>query len=378
MLKELGPRQRMIVTSAITLGSGLVLVLILGYALKGLAIFVGAFQNVLFPPVVALILTMLLRPYYSRLLGISRGSQAGALLLFFLSVLVPLVLFIWFASAFTVDQIVRFSKDLPAMINSIQEFGQAHWPQVTQLIEKYGSGSGSDLSKLVENPGQMAAGIIQAWGQKISQSAISFFQSAMGLLTWAVLPIYLAFFLMAKPFEAKWIGQFLPFMNKEHRDDMIYLFDQFINILLTFFRGQIVIALAQGVLFASGFVVVGLPYGIVIGMILGLLNIIPYLGSMIGLTFALPLAYFGYGGGIIKVLLVLGVFGAVQAIEGYVLTPRIMGNRTGLHPALIIFAVFFWGVALNGIMGMMLAIPLTAFAVVFWRLLKKKYLTEPA
>jgi predicted PurR-regulated permease PerM len=224
----------------------------------------------------------------------------------------------------------------------------------------------------------MAAGIIQAWGQKISQSAISFFQSAMGLLTWAVLPIYLAFFLMAKPFEAKWIGQFLPFMNKEHRDDMIYLFDQFINILLTFFRGQIVIALAQGVLFAIGFVLVGLPYGIVIGMMLGLLNIIPYLGSMIGLTFALPLAYFGYGGGIIKVLLVLGVFGGVQAIEGYVLTPRIMGNRTGLHPALIIFSVFFWGVALNGIMGMMLAIPLTAFAVVFWRLLKKKYLTEPA
>jgi predicted PurR-regulated permease PerM len=53
-----------------------------------------------------------------------------------------------------------------------------------------------------------------------------------------------------------------------------------------------------------------------------------------------------------------------------------MGNRTGLHPALIIFAVFFWGVALGGILGMMLAIPLTAFAVVFWRLLKKKYIPE--
>ncbi len=53
-----------------------------------------------------------------------------------------------------------------------------------------------------------------------------------------------------------------------------------------------------------------------------------------------------------------------------------MGNRTGLHPALIIFAVFFWGAALGGILGMILAIPLTAFAVVFWRLLKKKYITE--
>ncbi len=61
----------------------------------------------------------------------------------------------------------------------------------------------------------------------------------------------------------------------------------------------------------------------------------------------------------------LAVFGAVQTIEGYVITPRIMGSRTGLHLALIIFAIFFWGVALDGIIGMMLAIPLTAFAVVF-------------
>jgi len=130
------------------------------------------------------------------------------------------------------------------------------------------------------------------------------------------------------------------------------------------------------VLFAVGFVLVGLPYGSVIGMMLGILNIVPYLGSILGLGTALPLAYLGDGGGMLRLVLVLAVFSAVQVIEGYILTPRIMGNRTGLHPALIIFAVFFWGVALGGILGMMLAIPLTAFAVVFWRLLKKKYITE--
>jgi predicted PurR-regulated permease PerM len=188
--------------------------------------------------------------------------------------------------------------------------------------------------------------------------------------------VYLAFFLMAKPFETSRIGEFLPFLKKGTREDVIYLVDQFIGILVTFFRGQIIIALAQGVLFALGFAIVGLPYGIVIGMTLGLLNIIPYLGSIAGLTVALPLAYFSDGGGLVRTILVLAVFAAVQAIEGYLLTPKIMGGRTGLHPALIIFAVFFWGVALGGIVGMMLAIPLTAFAVVFWRLLKKKYITE--
>ena len=73
---------------------------------------------------------------------------------------------------------------------------------------------------------------------------------------------------------------------------------------------------------------------------------------------------------------VLVVFLIVQMVEGYYLTPKIMGGRTGLHPMMIIFAIFFWGTALGGIMGMILAIPLTAFLVVFWRLAKEKYITE--
>ena len=64
--------------------------------------------------------------------------------------------------------------------------------------------------------------------------------------------------------------------------------------------------------------------------------------------------------------LALCVFAAVQMLDGYFLTPRIMGGRTGLHPAVIIFSVFFWGIALDGILGMVLAIPLTAFAAVLW------------
>ena len=77
-----------------------------------------------------------------------------------------------------------------------------------------------------------------------------------------------------------------------------------------------------------------------------------------------------------RVLAVLIVFAVVQAVEGYILTPRIMGERTGLHPLVIIVAIFFWGSALNGIMGMILAIPLTAFLVVFWRLARERYIDE--
>ena len=111
-------------------------------------------------------------------------------------------------------------------------------------------------------------------------------------------------------------------------------------------------------------------------MMLGFLNIIPYLGSMIGLAIALPLAFFQPEGGTLTLALVLAVFLIVQNIEGYILTPKIMGDKTGLHPMAIMVALFFWGTALGGIVGMILAIPLTAFLVVVWRLLKQEYIQE--
>ncbi len=352
---DMGPRQRVTVAAAITLGAALILVLVFSAIVWGLSIFVGFFQNVLLPPVVAGILAMLLRPYYSCLITLCRGSRPAGLFLFFLSALVPLGLFIWFAGSFIINQLLRIIEEIPTMILTLQEAGRTHWPHIAALLEKYELTS--KIGSLTENPGTWISMALQAVGIRISNSFVHVFQSAAGLLAWAVLPVYLAFFLMAKPFNPKHIGDFLPFLKKETRDDIVYLFDQFVGILLTFFRGQIIIALAQGSLFALGFFLVGLPYGIIIGMALGLLNIIPYLGSIAGLSVA-------------------AVFTIVQTIEGYILTPRIMGNRTGLHPAIIIFAVFFWGVALGGIFGMMLAIPLTAFAVVFWRLLKKKYIKE--
>jgi predicted PurR-regulated permease PerM len=371
---ELGPRQRATVAAAMTLGAVLVLLAVFSGFVWGLARFIGAFQNVLLPPVVAGILTMLFRPYYSWLVKVCRGSRAWGLVLFSISALIPLGAFIWFAGAFAANQLLRLFEALPSMLNAMLEAGRSLWPQVAALLEKYGLMS--EVGNLLENPGEIAGQVLQASYERVSQSIAQMFQSAAGLFAWAVLPLYFVFFLMAKPFEPRQIGEFLPFLKKETRDDVIYLFDQFIGILLTFFRGQIIIALAQGALFAIGFALVGVPYGIVIGMMLGLLNIIPYLGSIVGLGVALPLAYFGDDGGVLRVALALVVFAVVQTIEGYLLTPKIMGDRTGLHPALIIFAIFFWGVALGGILGMILAIPLTAFAVVFWRLLKKKYIAE--
>ena len=85
---------------------------------------------------------------------------------------------------------------------------------------------------------------------------------------------------------------------------------------------------------------------------------------------------FQEGGGLGTVAGVLIGFLVVQLLEGYILIPKIMGDRTGLHPMVIMIALFFWGSALGGIFGMILAIPLTAFLVVFWRLAREKYMSE--
>jgi len=142
---------------------------------------------------------------------------------------------------------------------------------------------------------------------------------------------------------------------------------------VAFFRGQLLIGLILGVLYALGFSLAGLRFGLALGLLIGLFNIVPYLGSILGLSVALPLALFQPEGGLPLVGVILVVFAAVQLLDGWFITPRIMGRQTGLHPAAIIVAVFFWGKALGGILGMMLAVPLTAFFVTAWRLARRKY-----
>lgn len=190
----------------------------------------------------------------------------------------------------------------------------------------------------------------------------------------AIVPVYLFFLLKDDRDFTDDLENQLVFLKKEHRDDLLFLVKEFVSSLEAFFRGQILIGLIIGIMLAIAFTAMGVNFGMGLGLLIGVLNIIPYFGTIIGLGTVLPIAYFQPDGGLTLMLLALGAFVLVQVIEGYFLTPKIMGERTGLHPMTIIIAIFFWGVALDGLLGMILAIPLTAFFVVVWRLAKKKYL----
>ena len=219
---------------------------------------------------------------------------------------------------------------------------------------------------------------------KVLKSAWSSLLAFFTQLTYlAVIPIYMFYFLGSRRDLLEDFEQELGFLSPRVREDVVFLLREFVGILVAFFRGQLLIGLLMGVGYAIGFQISGLKFGLALGLLFGLLNVVPYLGSIIGIATTILIAYL-QPAGIAEtsdwgILLGCGVtFGVVQLVESYLLTPRIMGRQTGLHPVVVIVAIFFWGNALGGILGMIFGIPLTAFIIIAWRLLRRKYLLDPA
>jgi len=370
----LSERQKQVAAAALTILSLVVILAAVGALFWLAARFLGAFSHVFLPLAVAGVVALVLRPYFEWLRSRLRLPTPLALLALFLSVLIPLVAFGWFFGALIADQVSGMIESFPAWWDQMQKRAEARWPQVLDFWQNHPLAQ--RLRAALEGHEEEILQGVQFFGGKALSAGAGVLRGVGALLGWAVTPVYLVFFLLAGGTSLDRLESYLPFLKPETRKDVVFLVKEFIGIVVAFFRGQLIIALLQGLLFAIGFSLVGLRYGFVLGLLLGFLNIVPYLGSILGLGVTLPLGYFQQGGGPWLVLWVLVVFTVVQLIEGYVLTPRIMGERTGLHPMVIIVAVFFWGSALNGILGMILAIPLTAFLVVFWRLARDKYIQE--
>ena len=371
---ELSDRQQQTIATAMTILAAVVILAAISLVVWLLAQFVGRFSNVFLPLAVAAIAALVFKPYMDWLRQTLHLPGVVAVIVVFVSILIPVVAFSWFFGALVVDQCTDIIRNLPQTVDTVQAWFDARVPQITDFVQRHDLEG--TLDSAVEGGRERIVSSLRAVGSGAITAGAGVAAWIGRLLGWVVLPVYFAFFLLSDVGRPSHLERFLPFFKKGTREDVVYLAEQFVDIIVAFFRGQLIIAFLQGMLFAIGFSVVGLRYGFVIGLVLGFLNIIPYLGNIVGLGTALPLALFQSDGGWVRVLLVLVVFAIVQMVEGYLLTPKIMGDRTGLHPMVIIVAIFFWGTALSGIMGMILAIPLTAFLVVFWRLARDKYVHE--
>lgn len=249
-------------------------------------------------------------------------------------------------------QVVQLMTILPDALENFQDHFSTYFPEITVMISDSmqnndGEKSSSGLPGM-ENPG-------------------STIMSYLGMLaSVSFVPLFLFFALISGDSLRRQVSEILSVFQKPTQQKVLYFIDVFVGYITAFFQGQLLIAVCMGTLYAISFTLLGLKFGVLIGLILGLLNIVPFLGSLIGLLVVLPMAYLQPDGGVELMLLVGLVFAAVQLIESWLLTPKIMANRSGLHPALVVISLFFWGTALGGIIGMVLAVPLTAFFVAIW------------
>jgi predicted PurR-regulated permease PerM len=143
------------------------------------------------------------------------------------------------------------------------------------------------------------------------------------------------------------------------------------EVLGAFVRGQLIVMLALGLIYTTGLWLIGIDLAFLIGMGAGLLSIVPYLGSIVGLAFAAGAALFQFQDAL-HLVLVLAVFGAGQLAEGMLLTPKLVGDRIGLHPVAVIFAVLAGG-QLFGFLGILLALPAAAALNVLVRHARERY-----
>lgn len=397
-------RQNRIIANAISLLAAAIFATVIGVGLHYLFRFVSAHASVLLPPVVAIIFAKVFQPLYDalrsgvwRLVGgrllrlpghgrflpapgdgwrekTARGAANGfAALVLFALVFVPLGLFLWFFGKLLVEQTIALANAAPDAAKHVADWAREKVPQALDFIERHNlDGVAASLSpaKLFDS-GRLAAAL--------GGSASAIWGNLAGFLGalagWVVLPVYTVIYLASRPLEGSDFTKLLVGASAKTRDNVKFLIDEFIRLVVVFFRGQVLVALIQGALFGLGFqLLAGLPYGMLLGLLLGLLNIVPYLGNIVGMPVIGALALFGDGGGWGRLGAVALIFVAVQSLDAYVITPKIIGNRTGLNAFVVIFSLFFWGSVIGGALGMVLAIPLSAFIAVFWKLLVREYL----
>ena len=186
------------------------------------------------------------------------------------------------------------------------------------------------------------------------------------LLGFGFVPIYVYYFLADQEDISGHWHEYVPLRRSRLRDEVVSVVTEINEVLVKYFRGQIVVAACNGLLTSIGLIAIGIPYGLILGIVTGALSIVPFLGIIISILPALLLGFLDSGGWV-KPLLVLVVFAVVQFSESMFITPRVQSHSTGLHPLTIIIGILFWSMLLPGLLGPVVAVPLTCTVVVLMR-----------
>ena len=194
------------------------------------------------------------------------------------------------------------------------------------------------------------------------------------MLSFIIVPLYLYYFLNeSAKIQERW-SDYLPLRASAFKDEVVSCLNEINSYLVAFFRGQLFVSMINGIATGIGLVIVGLDFGLLIGLALCVAGIIPYLGIALCWIPAVIIASVQGGSAWIPAdpwwvmpLVVTGVFALVQQVDALFITPRIVGEAVGLHPMTVIASVLVWGLLLGGLLGAILAVPLTASVKVLFQ-----------
>jgi len=317
-------------------------------------------SDVLLPFFIALILAYMMNPFVNWLQRFFKSR--------ILAVLMSLIIILSFTVGIFLIVIPMMGKEiqhLGIMLNKLIRTQGIQEELLKYLPEKISQDLASflvsrDWQELF-NSKEINLYLKKIW-QNISPHIGSIFSGTLsiiiGLLGFFIVLLYLVFLL--KDYN-RVMDEWKELIPQNYRKSVIDFFNNFEKAMNTYFRAQAAIASIVGILFAIGFTIIGLPLGIVLGLFIGILNIVPYLQN-IALLPAVFLALVksletGQNFWIVLVM-TLSVFAIVQLIQDTILVPKIMGDATGMSPVIILLSLSIWGKIL-GFVGLLLAIPLT-------------------
>lgn len=210
------------------------------------------------------------------------------------------------------------------------------------------------------------------WVQKelpaIVTAAGNFLQKSIGgvfgvlgfLLSLILVPVFLFFFLLESPSIGSNWSRYLPLRASPLKEEIVSLLNEINTYLIHFFRGQLLVSLIDGaVVGISLFLFLRLDFSFLIGLMVGILCLIPYLGMALCLIPAMLIAVAQYGD-VMHPVWVLVIFTLAHNLDGIFISPKVIGESVGLHPMTVIISVFAWTIILGGLLGALLAVPLTA------------------
>jgi predicted PurR-regulated permease PerM len=320
-------------------------VVVVGY---GLVRAIGLLSSILVPLGVAGIISILLKPVIdlaATRLPLNRNRATILVLMIFFGL--GAVLF-----SLAVRSLLSFATSLPELIRQFNLLVQVQFRQNPALVETL-VGAAERMTVILPT----ATTAVVAFLLSTVNSAIAIFAYVAGFI---FVPLYAYYFLCNSEAIANRWPEYIPLRQSKFRDELAFVVGEISRYIVTYFRGQITIGFTIGGIIALGLTILNLQYALLIGLFAGFVGLIPYLGAVMAIVPGVTLAYLQSGGDWGYVLMVGLVFILASQAESLYIGPKIMGNRTGLHPIAVILSLFFWSAVIGGVLGLMLAVPLTA------------------